>query len=110
MLWECITVGGGPVLSSFWLWEPDSCYWITVGTGLPDSSHVHSEHRERAVPVPASALELEVSLQVPPPSCWAVQEAEPSTPPMLLPRLSAWGTDSSISHLLPALGIPCVSP
>lgn len=60
-------------------------------------------------PVPASALELEVSLQVLPPGYCAVQEAEPHTL-SLLPHLPAWGIDSSISHLLTALDLPGVSP
>lgn len=52
--------------------------------------------------MPASALELEVSLQDLPPSCCIVQEAEPSTPPML-PCLSARGGGGGRQfHLPPA--------
>lgn len=52
----------------------------------------------RVAPVPASALEHEVSLQVLPPSYCAVQEAEPHTPSLLPTYLPG---DRQF-HLLPA--------
>lgn len=100
------------------MWEFIDC-WLracapftcTGGAGLLQLDYIrYLVLLQLCLPQLSSALELEVSLQILPPSYCAVPEAEPSTHPCSLPRLSAWGTDSSISHLLTALGVPGVSP
>lgn len=101
-----------------WLWACSqftltpgvrSVYWITLGTGLPDFSHAPTEPRWEGCTCACFSFGTWGQPASPPPSCCDAQEAESGTPPML-PHLSAWGTGSSISHLLPALGIACVSP